>query len=53
LARLSQAQSSLRRWVGLRRPLPGRIVKLALWLATALVAAAIAFPYIAPMLLGT
>lgn len=35
------------------RPLPGRIVKLALWLATALVAAAIAFPYAAPILLGT
>ena len=35
------------------RPLPNRIVKLALWLATALVAAAIAFPYVAPMLLGT
>ena len=35
------------------RPLRGRIVKLALWLATALVAAAIAFPYVAPILLGT
>ena len=35
------------------RPLPNRIVKLGLWLATALVAAAIAFPYVAPMLLGT
>ena len=35
------------------RPLPNRFVKLALWLATALVAAAIAFPYVAPMLLGT
>ena len=35
------------------RPLPNRIVKLTLWLATALVAAAIAFPYVAPMLLGT
>lgn len=34
------------------RPLPNRIVKLALWLATALVAAALAFPYIAPILLG-
>jgi len=35
------------------RPLPNRIVKLALWFATALVAAAIAFPYVAPILLGT
>ena len=35
------------------RPMPNRIVKLTLWLATALVAAAIAFPYVAPMLLGT
>ncbi len=34
------------------RPLPNRIVKLALWFATALVAAALAFPYIAPILLG-
>ena len=33
------------------RPLPSRIVKLSLWLATALVAAAIAFPYVAPILL--
>lgn len=35
------------------RPLPSRIVKLSLWLATALVAAAIAFPYVAPILLTT
>tara|TARA_R110002072_G_scaffold66291_6_gene163465 strand:- start:4370 stop:4768 length:399 start_codon:yes stop_codon:yes gene_type:complete len=35
------------------RPLPNRIVKLSLWLATALVAAALAFPYIAPVLLDT
>jgi len=34
------------------RPLPDRIVKSALWLATALVAAALAFPYVAPILLG-
>ncbi len=34
------------------RPLPNRIVKSALWIATALVAAAIAFPYVAPWLLG-
>lgn len=34
------------------RPLPNRVVKSALWLATALVAAAIAFPYVAPWLLG-
>lgn len=35
------------------RPLPNRIVELALWFATALVAAAIAFPFVAPTLLGT
>jgi mercuric ion transport protein len=35
------------------RPLPRRGVKLALWIATALVAAAIAFPYVARMLLPT
>jgi len=34
------------------RPLPSRIVRLALWGATALAAAAIAFPYVAPMLLA-
>lgn len=34
------------------RPLPNRIVKSALWIASALVAAAIAFPYVAPWLLG-
>lgn len=34
------------------RPLPNRIVKLALWTATALVLAAMAFPYVAPALLG-
>jgi|TARA_R100000005_G_C5000267_1_gene207096 mercuric ion transport protein len=33
------------------RPLPNNIVKISLWAATALVAAAIAFPYIAPLLL--
>lgn len=35
------------------RRMPDRIVKLALWLASALVAAAMAFPYVAPILLGT
>ena len=35
------------------RPMPDRIVKLALWLASALVAAATAFPYVAPILLDT
>ena len=35
------------------RPLPGRIVKTSLWLATILVAAALAFPYLSPALLGT
>ncbi|SMF26504.1 mercuric ion transport protein [Tistlia consotensis] len=34
------------------RPLPRRIVKGALSIATALVAAAVAFPYAAPWLLG-
>ena len=34
------------------RPLPSRIVRLALWGATALAAAAIAFPYVARMLLA-
>jgi mercuric ion transport protein len=35
------------------RPLPRRGVKLALWTATVLVASALAFPYVAPALLGT
>lgn len=35
------------------RPLPNKIVKLSLWLATVLVLAAMAFPYVAPILLGT
>jgi len=35
------------------RPLPRRGVKLALWIATALVMSAIAFPYIARTLLPT
>lgn len=34
------------------RPFSHRIVKLALWAATALVIAAVAFPYVAPALLG-
>lgn len=34
------------------RPLPSRAVRIALWTATALVAAALAFPYVAPWLLG-
>ena len=34
------------------RPLPNRIVKSALWVATVMVAAATAFPYVAPALLG-
>ncbi len=33
------------------RPVAGRITKTALWLSTALVAAAAAFPYVAPLLL--
>jgi mercuric ion transport protein len=35
------------------RALPSRIVRTSLWLATVLVAAALAFSYIAPTLLGT
>lgn len=35
------------------RPLPNRLVKIALWIATALVAAALLFPFVAPVLLGT
>ena len=34
------------------RPLPRRTVKAALWAAAVIVAAAIAFPYVAPTLLG-
>lgn len=34
------------------RPLPNRIVKTALWLATALVTLALAWPYILPIILG-
>jgi mercuric ion transport protein len=34
------------------RPMSSRAVKLALWAATLLVAAAIGFPYVAPALLG-
>ncbi len=35
------------------RPLPHRIVKAGLWLAVALIIAAVAFPYAAPLLLGS
>jgi mercuric ion transport protein len=35
-----------------RRPVSIRIVKSTLWAATVLVAAAVAFPYAAPILLG-
>jgi mercuric ion transport protein len=35
------------------RPLPNRLVKVTLWVATALVAAALAFPFVAPFLLGS
>lgn len=34
------------------RPLPNRIVKTALWLATALVTLALAWPYILPIILS-
>jgi mercuric ion transport protein len=33
------------------RPIPNRLVQIALWIATALVAAAFAFDYVAPLLL--
>lgn len=33
------------------RPIPSRLVQLALWIATALVIAAFAFDYVAPLLL--
>lgn len=35
------------------RPLPSRLVKIALWVATALVTAALMFPFVAPALLGS
>lgn len=35
------------------RPLPNRMVKMALWFATALVALALAWPYIIPIILGS
>jgi mercuric ion transport protein len=34
------------------RPLPGRVVKLSLWIATVLVVVALAFDYVAPLLLS-
>jgi mercuric ion transport protein len=34
------------------RPLPNRLVKSSLWIATALVVAAVAFDYVAPLLLS-
>jgi mercuric ion transport protein len=33
------------------RPLPGRVVKLSLWIATVLVVVALTFDYVAPLLL--
>ena len=38
-------------WMVYRRPKAAYIVKFALWGATVLVAAAMAFPYVAPLLL--
>ncbi|RXG86367.1 mercuric transporter MerT family protein [Bradyrhizobium zhanjiangense] len=35
------------------RPIPSRLVQLSLWMATALVIAAFAFDYVAPLLLRT
>lgn len=35
------------------RPVSGRGVKIVLWSATVLTAAALAFPYVAPLMLGT
>jgi mercuric ion transport protein len=34
------------------RPLPGRLVKSSLWIATVLVVTALAFDYVAPLLLS-
>jgi mercuric ion transport protein len=34
------------------RPLPNRVIKASLWIATVLVAAAVAFDYIAPLFLS-
>ncbi len=34
------------------RPLPNRLVKFSLWIATVLVAMALAFDFVAPLLLG-
>lgn len=34
------------------RPLSGRLLKIVLWVATALVVSAIAFPFVAPAVLG-
>jgi len=34
------------------RPLPNRVIEIALWAATVLIAAVLAFPYAAPRLLG-
>ena len=34
------------------RPLPNRLVQSGLWIATIIVAAALAFPFVAPALLG-
>lgn len=34
------------------RPLPNQIVKTTLWLTTAIIAVALAFPYVAPLLLN-
>ena len=34
------------------RPMPNRLVKVALWAAAALITAALAFPYVAPAMLG-
>ncbi len=33
------------------RPLPNRVVKISLWSASVLLAASVAFPYVAPLLL--
>jgi mercuric ion transport protein len=35
------------------RPMPDRLLKIGLWTSTIIVAAAIAFPFVAPSLLGT
>ncbi|MEA3474014.1 MULTISPECIES: mercuric transporter MerT family protein [Brevundimonas] len=47
-----QPQASCDEDVNCTRPASTRLVKIALWTATLLVALALAFPYVAPLLIG-